>query len=1011
MRNKLGQHVARRARVPAIARYLAAGMALASLFGVATAGAQGAQSGSVVGQVTESTSKQGVVSASVSIAGTQLGAITDQNGHYRVSGVPTGTHTLLVRRIGYVAVRQTVVIAEGESVTANVVMQVSATSLNQVIVTGTAGGQQSREIGNVVSTISAPDVMSKSQAPDVTSLLAARAPGVDIATNTGRLGSAPNIQIRGVSSLGLSNAPLIYIDGVRVNSSTGGGPSGLTYSSQNASIAGRLNDISPDDIESIQIIKGPAAATIYGTEAANGVIQIITKKGSRGKPQLNVQIQDGSIYFRDAESRMPTNYFPDKTGAVVGYNAISALNALGTPLFKTGQARDYNVGLSGGASSLSYYLSSNYENDLGIEPNNSVRQFSGHANLNATVTPTLDLGTSLNYVQANNHLGVDEGLSAMFGAILAQPLVFAKPGAFGFYPNVPPAFPQTLYDNSDGVNRFTGSFTVNHRPSGWFTQRLVAGIDYSGEDAQDLERFAPANLAPFALSGPTGAIYQNLVSSTVATADYSATAKAHVSHALTAATSLGGQFYRTETDASGLGGKGFPGAGITTISATATALPSTQTQTINTTIGGYGQEELGFNDRLFLTAALRVDNNSAFGQNFKLITYPKVSASWVVNEEPWWHSSFINTLKLRAAYGESGRAPAAFTALRTYSPVQGPFGSNAFTAGSFGNSNLKPEVGKETELGFDSQITDRLTLNFTYYNKHTVDEIVAQSVAPSSGFSGSQFRNLGQVDNHGVELQADLQVLRGEKLAWDITGNFSTAQNKIASLGGVPSLVTATGANNVVGHPIQSWFSRRVVSATQDPTTGKVTNVLCDGGPGQAAVACSAAPFVYIGTPVPTHMASIGNTVTLWGKLRLYALVDWKGGNVVYNVNEALRCGGALGAGLCDINYNPKNYSAVRVAEANVVTAFAYSAQDQYLQDASFVKLRELSATYTLPDHLLPGFRHASVTVAGRELGLWSNYRGPDPEVSSANGSGLGGADQGLIPPLSRLTATLNLTF
>ncbi|MDQ2891122.1 MAG: SusC/RagA family TonB-linked outer membrane protein [Gemmatimonadota bacterium] len=1011
MRDKLGRHVARGARGPARAAFLIAGAALISLLGVTSARAQGARSGSVTGQVTEATSRQGIVSASVTVLGTQLGAFTDQSGHYRISSVPAGPHTLIIRRIGYVPSRQSVVVEADQTVTLDVVLNASATSLNQVVVTGTAGGQQSREIGNVVSTIAAPDQLSKSQAPNLTNLIAAKAAGVSIVNTSGRLGAAQNIQIRGVSSIGLSNSPLIYVDGVRVNSSTGGGPTGLTYSSQNSAVAGRLNDINPEDIESIQIIKGPAAATIYGTEAANGVIQIITKKGARGKPTFNAQIQDGSIYFRNAEGRIPTNYAPDSTGAVIPYNAVTALNAVNKPLFKTGQARQYSLGLSGGNSSLGYYLSSNYENDLGIEPNNSVRQFSSHGNLNATLTPALDVGTSLNYVQANNHLGDDVGVSGMLGAVLAQPLVFKKPGAYGFYPNVPPAFSQTLYDNSDGLNRFTGSVTINHRPATWLTQRLITGIDYSGEDARDLERFAPADLAPFALSGATGAIYQTLTSSTVATADYSATAKAHVSHAVTSSTSIGGQFYRTETNTSGLGGQGFPGAGITTVSATATALPSSQVQVINTTIGGYGQEELGFNDRLFLTAALRVDNNSAFGADFKLITYPKFSAAWVVNEEPWWHSSFINTFKLRGALGESGRAPAAFTALRTYAPVQGPGGSNAFTAGSFGNSDLKPERGKELELGFDSQIADRLTLNFTYYNKHTTDEIVAQSVAPSSGFFGTQYKNLGQVNDHGVELQADVQILRGEKLAWDISGNFSTAQNQIVSLGGVPSLVTAAGQANVVGNPISGWYSRRFASATQDPTTGKVTAVLCDGGTGNAAVACSAAPFEYVGSPIPTRMGSIGNTVTLWGRLRLYALVDWKGGYKVYNVNELLRCSGALGAGLCDVNYNPKNYSAARVAEANVGVSLGQNVQDQYLQDGSFVKLRELSGTYTLPDNFFPGVRHSSFTLAGRELGLWTSYRGPDPEVSRNNVSSLGNSDQGLIPPLSRITATLNLTF
>ncbi len=1012
MRNRLRQDIARRGRVPVIATWVVAAIALVSQLGATTVHAQSVQTGSIIGQVTEASSGNGVIGTAVNIAGTALSATTDQEGRFRILGVPTGTQTVVVRRIGYVQVRQSVVVTAGQPVTANVVLQASVTALDQVVVTGTAGTQQSREIGNVVSTISAPDQMSKSQAPNLTNLLAARVPGVSVANTTGRLGGAQNIQIRGVSSLGLSNGPLIYVDGVRVGSETGVGPSGGVYSGQNSSVAGRLNDISPDDIESVQIIKGPAASTIYGTEAANGVVQIITKKGASGKPQVSMKIQDGTISFRDAAGRVPTNYAKDSTGTVVPYNAIKALDALGTPVFTTGQARSYNLGVSGGAGSLNYYLSASYENDLGIESNNSVRQFSTHANVNAVLTPKLDVSTSFNYVKGTNHLGVDVGVSPMLGLTLAQPLVFTKPGAFGFYPNVPPAYTQTLWDNSDAINRFTGSVTLNHRPTDWLTARLITGIDYSSEDARDLERFAPPDLAPFALSGASGLIYQNLTSRTLVTLDFSATARKQLFKSVTAATSVGGQFYRRDVNQSGLGGMGFAGPGITSVSATATALASSQSELINTTIGGYVQEELGFNNRLFLTGAVRVDNNSAFGSDFKLITYPKVSASWVINEEPWFKaSSLLNTLKLRSAFGESGRAPAAFTALRTYAPVQGPAGSNAFTAGSFGNSNLKPEIGKELEVGLDAQLLNRLTLNFTYFSKQTKDEIVGQAVAPSSGFSGAQLQNLGQVNDHGVELQGELQVLRGDKLAWDITGNIATVQNKIVSLGGVPSLVTATGQQNVEGYPILGWWSRRIASATQDPTTGKVTNVLCDGGAGKDAVACGTAPFQYLGSALPTYTGSIGNTVTLFGHLRLYALVDFKGGNKFRNANESLRCSGALGIGICDINFNPQNYNALRVAATSSAVVNSQNAGDQYIQDASFAKLREVSATYTLPDRLLRGFHRASITLAGRELALWTKYRGPDPEVSTSNGSSVGGIDQGLIPPLSRLTLTLNVTF
>jgi TonB-linked SusC/RagA family outer membrane protein len=998
---------------------LTAGLLLAIAL-MLRAPAAGAESGApavrlnatIVGRITDSTSRAPIMGASVLVEGTGLGALTDSAGQYRIANVPTGAHTLVVHRIGYAVGRRSVTVGAESEITVDFALLPSVTSLSEVIVTGTAGGQLRRELGNAVGDVSAPVVLSKSQAPDLGSLLNSRVAGVSIVPSSGRLGAGPNINIRGVSSLSLDNNPLIYIDGVRVSNRTGGGPTRFGnggFGSQNAGVVGRLNDINPEEIESIQIIKGPAAATIYGTEAANGVIQIITKQGASGKPTLNVQVQQGAIYFRDPEGRVPTNYVRDGTGTIVPFNAIRAQDDSGTPVFTTGKSNQYSASLSGGIGMGRYFLSTNYQDDHGVEPNNSITQFGAHANLSLTPNDKIDVGTSLNYVQGTYHTGVDVGLSALLGAEFGHPLVFSVPGADGFYPNVPPTVPQTLFDNSDDIHRFTGSATFNHHPVSWFTQRLVVGLDYTDEDGRGLERFAPPELAPFTLGNAAGRIGQTLSATSLTTLDYNGTVKVNLTPAITSSSSLGGQWYRTALHQSFLGGIGFPGPGITTVSGTATALPSTQGDTINTTIGGYGQEEIGLHDRLFLTGALRVDNNSAFGDQFKWITYPKLSASWIVSEEPFWNVHFVNSLKLRAAYGESGRAPLAFSALRAYLPVQGPGGSNAFTAGSYGNPNLKPERGKETEVGFEADVWNRLHLDFTYYNKHTTNEIVAQAVAPSSGFTGTQYQNLGQVNNHGIELQATLQAIRMQDFAWEITGNFATAHNKIISLGGVPSLLTTAGQANVVGYPIESYFSRRVVSATIDPSTGAATDVMCDGGAGSGPVDCSSAPFVFIGSATPTSTGSVGNTFTLFGKLRLYALVDWKRGYRLQNNTEEFRCDGLIGVGLCDVNYHPSNYAPQYVAEASVA-GYVGQMQDQFFQDASFVKLREVSATYTLPDHLLRGVTHASITVAARELALWTNYRGPDPEVS-LNPTGLIVGDQAVIPPLSRIVATLNLTF
>jgi len=1009
-----GPRPSRRTRTP----FAALCIAVALLLGMSmTVGAQAAPGGTIVGRVTDVSTRQGVLSATVQVDQSRFATVTSEDGRYRITGVPAGAHTIIARRIGYTQRRVPVTVVADSEVTVDFALEPATTSLDQVIVTGTAGGEERRSIGNAVSTINAADEQEKSKSPELGDLLRGRAPGVAVTTNTGRLGAGPIVEIRGMSSLGLSNIPLLYVDGVRVDNSANTGPVQIGFGSQNSQVANRLNDINPEDIESIEIIKGPAAATIYGTEAANGVIQIITKKGAGTKPQFRMTLQGGAIYFRDPEGRLPTNVFQNASGGLDLWNGVTAEADSGRKLFTTGSDQLYNLALSGGSPAVNYYLSGTYQDDKGVEPNNSSRQFSAHANVNVAAMPKLDIGTSLNFVRLTNHLGADGGVSAMLGAQLGH-IDLSTLGIFpaasrGFFPGQPPEIPQTLYDNADFVNRFTGSVTFNHRPLDWLSHRLIVGLDYTSETGQSLERFAPPNLA--AMLSPlvaAGEIAQVLRQNATVTADYSATAKVNLSSAWSSSTSIGGQFYRVQQDTAFLGGQGFPGPGVEAISATATPLNSAQDQIINTTVGGYGQEQLAWHDRLFLTGALRVDNNSAFGENFKWITYPKVSASWVVSDEPFWHSSFINSMHLRAAYGESGRAPNVFAALRTYLPIQGAGGLNAITAGAIGNPGLKPERGKEVEVGFETELFKRLSLDFTYYNKHTHDEIVAQPIAPSTGFPGVQFANIGQVNNSGIELQATLQAITRPNFGWTITTNIGTAHNKIVSLGDL-STVIGPGQQNIVGFPISSYFARKVVSADRDPATGKAINVLCDGGPGGSGpVDCATAPFVFVGSPTPTVTGSVGNTFTFGKRFRLYALVDFKHGNRLYNAVEELRCAAEIGIPFCDADYNPTKYPIRYIAETNPVLA-TNGVNDEFIQDASFAKLREISLTYSLPERFIPGVNTASITVAGRELHTWTKYRGADPEVNINANAGVSGTyfEQGIIPPLSRFTASLNITF
>ncbi|MDQ8159186.1 MAG: SusC/RagA family TonB-linked outer membrane protein [Gemmatimonadota bacterium] len=971
-----------------------------------------AQTAIVVGRVSDAASTKPVVGASVVIDGSTLGATTGADGRYRLVNVPAGARVLVARRIGFGAQRVTITVPSSGEVTANFSLSASAISLDQVVVTGTAGAQEKRSIGNAVATINASDELRKSGATTVSSLLSGRAPGVTVRARSGRLGASPAIEIRGRNSLSLENAPLLFIDGVRVNNATSSGPLAVAgrLGGQGATVAGRLNDIDPNDIESIEIIKGPAAATIYGTEAANGVIQIITKRGALGgKPQLTFQMEQGTMEFANAAERVQTNYYRiPATQQIATWNGIEAEADSGRPIYRTGQLRKYTGSLSGSREAVRYYVSGTYEHSLGIEPNNSIRQLSMHSNLDVQVRPSTNFATSLNFVTAGNHLGADVGASPLLGAQVGHANVF--PATRGFFAAVPEV-PQTLYDNSDRIDRFTASATLTNKPLGFFTQRAIVGIDYTGEDARSLERFAPPELARYLTpTAAAGSIGQTLRRNSIVSADYSGSAVFDLPGSVKSRTSVGGQFYRTALNTSFLGGLAFPAPGVEVVSGATTALASTQSEIINTTIGAYTEQQLSWREKLFITGGLRVDNNSAFGADFKWVTYPKISGSWVIGEESFFPlKDVFNTLRLRAAYGESGRQPAAFAALRTFAAATGPNGSSAVTPASLGNPDLRPERGKEVEVGFEAGVFNRLTLDFTYFNKRTLDQVVSQPVAPSSGFPGSQFRNLGRVDNSGVELSATYRAVTRKSFSWDINGNIATNGDKIRDLGGIQNVVASAGNANIVGYPIGGIWAKRVASADRNETTNLATNVLCDGGAGKPAVACASAPFVYIGTVTPKVIGALGSTVTIGQRLRLYALADFRSGNRVQNAVEQLRCTGGVGASLCRANYYPLEYSPIYLAGA-VPTAPGQGLTAEYFQDASFVKLREVSATYTLPESWLRS--RTSITIAGRNLMTRTNYRGLDPEANANNaGTTTQALDQAVTPPLRMLTATINVIW
>jgi outer membrane receptor protein involved in Fe transport len=481
---------------------------------------------------------------------------------------------------------------------------------------------------------------------------------------------------------------------------------------------------------------------------------------------------------------------------------------------------------------------------------------------------------------------------------------------------------------------------------------------------------------------------------------------------------VGGTFIRRQRESSSASGQIFPVPGLETVSATSTRSAG-ESYTEERSVGAFVQEQFAYKNRYFLTAGVRGDDHSAFGKNFDFVLYPKVMGSWVASEEPFFEGvGFLNTLKLRAAWGKAGQQPSTFAAVRLYSPSTGNNATPTVTPSNIGNPDLEPEVGQELELGFDASLFDeRLGVEFTYYNQSTKKALISAPVRPSTGFPGSQSLNLGEVSNKGIEVGLHGTPIRRDKLSWTLDFTLATNHNEIVSLGGVRISPASTGSEQVEGFPISGIFFRKVVSADYD-SDGSLVNVMCDGGTGKngkeqggTPVACSQAPTVFWGGPLPTWQGSLASTLTLFGDLRLYALVDYQGGN--------WRSSGDVGASHVFFT-NSRCINERPICDPELA---AYASMGAFLpagtMKAGFAKLRTVSASYELPEAVVGrmGASRATLTVAADNLfRLWiaenSKYGHhiTDPEIGK-EGTALDTYEQEAWPQFTRITTSLRISF
>ena len=958
-----------------------------------------AQQGIIAGRVTDKASGQPLASVQVTISQTTRGALTDRDGRYRIENVAPGVVEVRARFIGYALGVQSVTVSANQVATADFLLAANPIGLEAVVVTASGAEQRARELGNAVSTIDAAKTTQEAAPTNLADLLNSRAPNVQVMSSGGTTGTGARIRIRGSSSLSLSNEPIIVVDGIKVENGANSNSIGV-----GGQVPSRLNDINPEDIESIEIVKGPSAAALYGTDAANGVIQIRTKRGRPGPTRWTTYMEGGVL--NDATA-WPANYASvtstgsgcTLTSAAAGSCAIDTVRSfnpleVNTP-FRQGVRQQYGVSAAGGSEQTTFYLAGDFEREKGVFTTSDLRKVNLRANVTNQVSRLLDIQASTGYVSSELSLPQNDN----------NALGIVPSGLLGRADTVHQGYGFLLPIQEDNifvgqrVERFTGSLTANFHPWSFLTLRAVAGTDVTNRF--DENTFPPGKV-PFNQNTLDGSRASNRTQIFNYTANFSATASHRFSTDITSNTTASFQYFKSlfaQTTASGrklVGG---------TSSLNGVVIPSVG-EAIDEfiTVGGYIEEQVGFRDRLYLTGAMRTDDNSAFGKNFNAIKYPKFSASWVVNEEPFFPQwSFLNSLRLRAAYGKSGRQPGPNDALTYFSPVAVTTNGTdapAITVGGLGDASLKPEHTREYEAGLDADfISQRFHFEFTYYDKDSKDALIARRLAPSLGVSNTRFQNLGEVSNKGVELVLTAQILNRPDLGWNVTASAWGNRNRLLKLGqGITPIIFGLGGasqRHEEGYPLGGYWD---YSYTFNDANG-------DGliAPSEITVASAQ---TYQGTPFPTHGGTVSTEVSFLRHFRLYGLLDGRFGNKLDNSTEAFRCG----FGICRGRRDP---TASLADQAAAVANVFYGLETGFFENAGFVKLREVSLTYTAPPAWASriGANALSVTVTGRNLATWTKYKGVDPELNDAGQSNFNTADFLTQPPVRYFIARVNVTF
>lgn len=995
----------------------------------------------------------------VSVKGTTIGTLTNENGQYNLRINPENA-VLVFSYIGY----EKQEVAVSSRTTINVALKTDDKTLNEVVVTALGISRDKKALGYATQSVNAEQIVQNRQ-PNVVNALQGKVAGVTISSTGGAPGQGARILIRGINSIDATrdNQPLFVVDGVLFDNSTSTGTANSGAEFRGASNRGA--DINPDDVETINILKGGAATALYGLRGANGVVVITTKSGKTGALRAtysgtygfeNVnkypEVQD-KYTIGYAGIYNPQDFFPSWGPTVADAIKIDPTHPQKLynhfkDAFYTGRQFQNNLSFSGGNEKITFLSSIGHVTQEGVIPFTNYNKLSVRLNTNVKFSDKFSTNATLNFINSGgdryNADRYNESLSYWSPRYDVRDYLNAD-GSYKTYGNGNPIYGAMTNKFRDNVNRLVGGLNFIYSPLSWLTLNYRAGLDtYSegrlrtapGPSGIADERILEDNLLGF--------VYQYNTNFRAITSTFAASANTKFGNDLNATLRIGHDLYDRRIRGFGVEGRELAVYNYFDLRNAKTAV-LTQNAEDYRLMGIFGELTLDYNDYLFLTLTGRNDITSSLRAPNNSFFYPSVSVGYVFSQQ-FNLPQFITMGKLRASYAQIGKDAAPYSTITGYSPyTQLPSGSTGFTRGSLlGDPNLRPEFTDTFESGVEMNfLKNRLGFDFTYYNSVSKDQIIQVDVTSSTGYVKAAI-NSGAMRNRGIELVLRGTPIRQGKLTWDVNLNFSANRNKILSIreglteinyasqfGYSSSTVTM---KLVPGYAYGNLYGRSYKRYYADPAEETVeldkSRPIVIGTNGFPVINTSQK---LIGNSQPKWIGGMTNTLR-YGDFSLTALVDARVGQDRYNqlsnffsafgiakytedrndtkVFEGVLADGApntkavwlgQGVGPDGVDYGNGFYRNVH-----------RGVTENFIEDGSWVRLRSVGLSYNLPTSFLKKsfIKNASLSVTGNNLALWTKYTGYDPETSSTNsGSNVDGFTGFTYPAVRSFLFTINAGF